>query len=90
MAHTIYSEIKFSNPGIYHIQVQGHIRQELWDFFDGEVDQIIKDDNRQDTTTLKVQVRDQAELTGIINMLYDWRLVLLSIKMDGLPEDTGS
>ncbi|NJN26354.1 MAG: hypothetical protein HC819_10425 [Cyclobacteriaceae bacterium] len=89
MAHTLNTEIKFSNPGIYHIRVQGHVRQELWAYFEGEVDNIIKDDSGKEKTTLKVHVRDQAELAGLINMLYDWRLVLLSVKMEGLPEDTG-
>lgn len=88
MAHTFYPEIKFSNSGIYYIQVHGHVRQEIWEYFEGNVDQVIKDRSGQEKTTLKVHVRDQAELTGLINMLYDWRLVLLSVIMDGQQKDT--
>ena len=82
MAHTLTKEIKFSQPGNYHIQVLGSVAPELWDYFEGETDQVFEDQNGKVTTTLKMYVRDQAELAGIINMLYNWRLVLLSVKMD--------
>ena len=82
MAHTLDKEIKFSEPGNYHIQVLGSVPAELWDYFEGETDQVSEDQNGKVTTTLKMHVRDQAELTGLINMLYNWRLVLLSVKMD--------
>jgi len=77
----------FINPGIYHIQVQGKVSQELWDYFEGETGLISCDADGQVTTDLKVRVRDQAELIGLINMLYNWRLDLLSVKMEGLPND---
>lgn len=78
----------FINPGLYRIQVQGKVSQELWDYFEGETGLISCDANGQVITDLKLRVRDQAELIGIINMLYNWRLVLLSVKMDGPPEDS--
>ncbi len=88
MAHTLDNDIKFSQPGIYQIQVLGSVPPELWDFFDGETDRISIDKNGKVTTTLKMHVRDQAELSGLINMFYDWRLVLLYVKMEGLINNT--
>ena len=88
MAHTLDNDIKFSQPGIYQIQVLGNVPPGLWDFFDGETDCISIDKNGKVTTTLKMHVRDQAELSGLINMLYDWRLVLLYVKMEGLINNT--
>ncbi len=82
MSQTLDKEIKFSQPGNYHIQVLGSVPPALWDYFEGETDQVSTDENGNVTTTLKMHVRDQAELTGLINMLYDWRLVLISVKMD--------
>ena len=82
MSQTLDKEIKFSQPGNYHIQVLGSVPPELWDYFEGETDQVSADENGNVTTTLKMHVRDQAELTGLINLLYNWRLILLSVKMD--------
>ena len=82
MSHTLDKEIKFSEPGNYHIQVLGSVPPMLWDHFEGETDQVSADERGNVTTTLKMKVRDQAELTGLINMLYNLRLVLLSVKMD--------
>lgn len=90
MSDTQHKQINFSDPGIYHIRVQGNVRQELWDYFEGETGQIKKDESGQVITTLKIQVHDQAELSGLINLLYDWRLVLLSVKMDGLLDEAES
>ena len=83
MAQTLNKEIKFSHPGNYQIQVLGSVPPKLWDFFNGETDQVSEDGDGKVTTSLKIYVRDQAELTGLINMLYEWRLVLLSVRMDG-------
>ena len=64
----------------------GQVCPEIWSYFNGETEQK-KEDKGQVTTSLKAQVRDQAELTGIINMLYDWQHVLLMVKLEGLDEE---
>jgi len=87
MTKKILDKIKFSNPGIYHIQVLGNVSDEIWDNFEGETEQVKEDDKGQVTTLLKIYVRDQAELSGLIHMLYDWQLVLLSVKMEGHIEN---
>ena len=81
-------EIKFSNPGNYLIKVLGNVRSELLEHFEGEIVQVSEDENGKLISSLKINVRDQAELSGLINMLYEWRLVLLFVEMEGLVEDT--
>ena len=81
------SEIKFSGPGIYHIKVMGEVSHEIWDYFNGETEQI-KNLNGQVITSLKIHVRDQTELAGLIKMLYDWHVILVLIKMEGHFEAT--
>jgi len=88
MSHALLRQIKFNNPGNYHIKVLGIIRHELLEHFDGEIVQVKEDESGHLISSLKINVRDQAELSGFINTLYDWRLVLLSVEMDGLVEDT--
>ena len=80
------SRIKFSGPGIYHIEVMGDVSHEIWDYFNGETKQIMEDDGEV-ITFLKVQVRDQAELAGIIKLFYDWQLVLLLVKREKQDEE---
>jgi len=87
MKNNSFNGISFSNPGIYHIDVLGNVLLNLFDHFDGEIGQVIEDEDGKKMTSLKVQVRDQAELSGLINMLYDLHLVLLSVNMETLNED---
>lgn len=82
MTNNSLNEISFSNPGIYRIDVLGNILLNLFNHFDGEIGQVIEDENGMIITSLKVRVRDQAELSGLINMLYNLRLVLLSVNVE--------
>lgn len=81
------SEIKFSGPGIYHIKVIGEVSDEIWDYFTGETKQVRNIDGQM-ITSLKIHVRDQSELAGLIKLLYDWRVVLVLVKMEGQFEAT--
>ena len=81
------NEIKFSGPGIYQIQVIGEVSQEIWNYFEGETEQIKKVDG-QVISSLKIQVRDQAELAGSIKLLYEWQHVLLLVKIERQDEKT--
>lgn len=86
MSDKIANEITFSKPGVYHIQVLGEICGDLRENFEIETEQVIVDKNGKIVTTLKIQVRDQAELSGLINTLYNRKLILLSIKIEGMSE----
>ncbi|MEZ5199673.1 MAG: hypothetical protein R2764_25815 [Bacteroidales bacterium] len=87
MTDTIINEIKFSNSGVYQIRVLGKVCPEIWDYFQGEIVRISECKSGQIYTLLKVYVRDQAELSGLINILYNWHLVLLSVKIEGMAEE---
>ena len=80
------SDIKFSGPGTYHIRVMGEVDHEIWDYFSGEMEQK-KDQKGQLTTSLKIHVQDQAELSGLIKLLYEWQLVLLLVKREMQDEE---
>ncbi len=86
MHSTICGDIEFFQTGLYHIKVLGNVRPELWDYFDGETHEVITDPPGQVTTSMILHVRDQAELTGLLTMLYNWGLVLLSVKKDGFED----
>ena len=64
----------------------GKVSHEIWYYFNGETEQI-KEINGQVITSLKIHVRDQAELAGLIKMLYDWQHVLLMVKIEGQDEE---
>lgn len=81
MSGELQKEIQFSNPCHYQIRVLGIVHQDLWDYFEGKIDCIEEDKNGRITTSLSVHVRDQTELSGLINLLYDWRHVLLLVKI---------
>lgn len=87
MTLKLKNEIKYTQPGSYHLRVLGSIPTQLWDYYEGKTDQVIVDKNKNVITTIKMHVRDQAELSGLINMLYNFRLVILSVKLDGIDED---
>ena len=87
MHTTVNQDIEFSEPGFYHIKVLGSVRSELWDYFEGETEAVITAETGKVTTSLSLHVRDQAELTGLLTMLYNWGLVLLSVTIEVFPEE---
>lgn len=90
MSDVLQNKIQFSNPCHYYLQVLGNVHQDLWDYFEGEIEDVEEDENGRVITSLSVYVRDQAELSGLINMLYDSRHVLLLVKINShLNEGTG-
>jgi hypothetical protein len=56
----------------------------MLDHFEGVVDSVEDIGEGKVSTSIIVNVRDQAQLCGIINILYDHRLVLISVIWDHL------
>lgn len=81
------NDILFSTPGDYRIEVLGKVDPDIWDYFEGGIDEVKEDKNGRVTTSIRVHVLDQAELSGIINLLYDERLVLLCVKIARTDEE---
>jgi len=77
--------LKLWTPATYRIEVEGHI-DESWSERLGGL--CIKTRTRKDqttVTTLTGRMRDQAELTGVLNNLYELHLPILSV--ENLAED---
>jgi len=73
-------DISFDGPAIYRIIVKGRIDQ-LWSEDLGGMD--IRFEGQEDEpaiTILSGQVRDQAELMGIMNSLYELHMTVLSVE----------
>jgi hypothetical protein len=57
----------------------GNLSEDILELFEGVVDNVEDIGERKVATSLIVDVLDQAQLCGIINILYDRRLVLISL-----------
>jgi hypothetical protein len=74
-------QLAFEKPARYHIVVQGYLEKR---FSDCLGDMQIKVRTREDqfpVTILSGQVKDQCELMGILNSLYELHLSLLSVEL---------
>ena len=71
---------RFSAPGSYRIEVQGHLRPDWSDRFGAM--RIFSPPSEADSavTVLQGHVNDQAELAGILNTLYELHLPLLAVQ----------
>ena len=73
-------DISFDGPATYRIIVKGRIDR-LWSEDLGGMDiRIEGHEDKSAITILTGQVRDQAELTGIMNSLYELHTTVLSVK----------
>ena len=73
--------IKLWTPATYRIEVDGHLDASLTDRLAGM--QITSRERADQTTvsTLLVRIRDQAELSGVLNSLYDLHLSILKVEV---------
>jgi hypothetical protein len=72
----------FDRPGNYRIRVQGYL-DESWSDKLGMSVTSTGGKNRESVTTIAGPVADQAELSGILNTLYELHLTLLSVEYLG-------
>lgn len=82
MPNKVQKEIRVPELNRYRIEVLGTVRPEVLDHFDCEIDRITEDKTGEIVTSLLVHVRDQAELTGVINLLNNWRLLIVSVNRE--------
>ena len=64
----------------YKITVRGVIPSNVQSFFDGMNIEIIRDKKGNQLTVLSGPVKDQSELIGIINMLFDLNYFIQSVE----------
>ncbi len=70
----------FDKPGNYRIRVQGFLDESWSERLGGLRITTSKIGDQKSVTVLEGQVRDQAELTGVLNTLYQRHLTLLSVE----------
>jgi hypothetical protein len=80
MPHPRQIDISFDRPATYRIVVKGRIDQLWFEDLGGMEIHIESHENEPAITLLTGQVRDQAELMGILNSLYELHMTVLSVE----------
>jgi hypothetical protein len=78
---------QFEKPGKYQITVQGSLGHSWSDRLAGMHITAGSDENGAPTTDLIGHLRDQAQLSGVLNSLYELHLPILSVKWLGSEND---
>jgi len=73
--------IKFWTPATYCIEVEGHLAESWSERLAGMCISIRKRLDQTTVTTLDGRLRDQAELSGVLNRLYDLHLSILKVEV---------
>ena len=64
-----------STPRVYQIRIQGHLDEDWIDWFSP----LVAANDQNGEATLTGAMRDQAELAGMINRIFDLNLTLLAV-----------
>ena len=72
--------IKLWTPATYRIEVEGEVPESWSDRLGGMRITTRQRKDQTTVTTLIGRVRDQAELTGVLNTLYELHLPILSVE----------
>ena len=71
--------IEFDGPAAYRFVVQGRLAESILERLGDLEVESANGEGRDRVTTLSGSVRDQAELSGILNSLYDLHLSVLQV-----------
>lgn len=69
-----------SSPAHYQIDIAGELASDWGEYFDAISIPRRVDARQNSVTTLTCAIKDQAQLIGILNMLYEWGSVLIRIE----------
>ena len=72
--------VKLWTPATYRIKVQGYLDKSRSDFLSGMTITTASQGDKGVMTTLVGRLRDQAELSGVLNTLYEFHLPILSVE----------
>lgn len=78
-SHTV-KDLKLWTPATYNIKVQGYLDESRSDFLGGMTIITASQGDQGEVTTLVGRLRDQAELSGVLNTLYEFHLRILSVE----------
>ena len=73
--------IKLWTPATYRIEVEGHLDESWSERLAGMHITSRKRSDQTTVTSLIVRLRDQAELSGVLNSLYDLHLSILKVEV---------
>jgi hypothetical protein len=73
-------DLKLWTPATYSIKVQGYLDENRSDFLGGMTITATSQEDKGVVTTLVGRIRDQAELAGVLNTLYELHLPILSVE----------
>ena len=73
--------IKLWTPATYRIEVEGHLAESWSDRLAGMRITTHKRSDKSAITTLFGRLRDQAELSGVLNSLYGLHLSILKVEV---------
>ena len=75
------TRIKLWTPAIYRIEVEGYLNESWSECLAGMHITVHKRSDQTAMTTLVGRLKDQAELSGVLNSLYDMRLSILTVEV---------
>ena len=81
MITKIESEFSFQKPAIYKIKVEGVLQENWIEKFQGLKISIERSSRGNPVSVLTGKINDQSALSGLLNMLYDYNMTILSVKM---------
>lgn len=73
-------KIKFNGQASYVIKVKGKLSDRWNSSFEGLTKEVVGDTEGIYITTLKGKVKDQSELSGILNSLYSLHLPVIQVE----------
>ena len=76
----------FGGPGLYRIVVQGRLDPTDADRLGGMTITVDSAEQREPAASLTGRLKDQAQLSGVLNTLYEMHLTILAVQ--ALPRDT--
>jgi hypothetical protein len=80
--------VTIASPGVYQIIVQGQLETRYSERLAGMQITHRSWEDGTDTTILTGSLRDQAELSGVLNTLYDLHLPVLSVDLLRSPSES--
>jgi hypothetical protein len=80
MSEPPLSHLHFDSPARYEIRVSGHIAPRWADYLQGMSIDYAVHQGRPTISVLRGELPDQAALAGVLNMLYEMHMPVLSVQ----------
>ena len=75
------SEFTFQKPATYEIKVEGVLQENWIEKFQGLKINIERSLSGKSISVLTGKINDQSALSGLLTMLYDYNMTILSVNM---------